>query len=202
MNIQLKFIVLAFSVFTLVSASIPSEALNDGLGVHNVKQTQVNHDNLDALDAELAAAARKILQERETANKDDANLSEFRRELDDVAASACKVGLGGFARQFRRGFNYVFSNENVDRVSCLLTRVHKEVPYKMLVASGVLVADSMLTGFVFDKPAQAVVVSGLACYAWMNLPDFSYYTDYLSKTAGEFITNSVSAALSRVFGGK
>lgn len=201
MNIQLKFIVLAFSAFTLVSAtssSASSEVLNEDLGVRKVKQVE---GKLDVLDAELAAAARKILKEEECAQRDHEQMSIIKDECVQAVNAITKTDLGVFAREFRRGFNYVFSNENVDRVSCLLTRFHKEVPYKMVVASGLLVADSVLTGFVFDKPSQAVVVSGLACYAWMNLPDFSYYTDCLSKTTSEFLTNSVSAALSRIFGG-
>ena len=142
MNLQLKFIVLAFSAFTLVNAASSAP-----------------------IDDELAAAASNVLRERKIAEVDDKHMSDLKKELGDVAESACKVGLDGFAREFKRGFNYVFSNENVEQASCFLTRVHDEVPVKFLVGAGLLVADSMLTGFFLENPAQAVVVSGFAFYA-------------------------------------
>ncbi len=181
MNLQLKFIVLAFSAFTLVSATSSSAPVG-------------------GIDPEVAEAASQVLQDRKTAKVDDENMLKLKKELVDVADKAYEVGLGGFVREFSRGCGYVFSKDNMDMVGSFLTRVRKEVPVKMLVASGVLVADSMLTGFVFDKPSQAMVVSGLVCYAWMNLPDVSYYTNSLTTKVGNLLTNSIRAGFSGIFG--
>ncbi len=200
MNLQLKFIVLAFSAFTFVSAaSAPVDPSNDELGLgSNVRAAK--GDSLS--DKERAEFLRKFECEKEIEKEDCAHMSDLKRELVEVAVSARKVGLDGFAREFRRGFNCVFSDTNMKRTSDLLTRVRDEVPVKFLVASGLLITDSILTGFIFDKPSQAIVVSGLACYAWMSLPDFSYYTNYVSKSVSNLVTQGISAGCSAFFNPK
>lgn len=206
MNLQLKFIVLAFSAFTLVSAtSAPIEGLsNDDLGVRNALQLQGDNDKLNGFSTEeLAKVANKLLQAKNTDNQDDENMEKLGKELGEVVdIMVHEVGFGGFARKFKRGCGYVFSDDNMTMVGKLLTRVRNEVPLKMLVASGVMFADARFTQFVFENSAQVAVVSVLACYAYMNvshltnyLPDFSSYAKLVTTKCGNFIASSISAGI-------
>ncbi len=202
MNLQLKFIVLAFSAFTLVNVASATESPgnDDDLGVRKAAQNSMAQ-SAPLSDPKLLEAARKVLEEDSNAQSDQGKIDHVKEELCDVVHAISDAGGTVFVRQFRRDLNYVFSNENVDRVNCFL----KKVPVNMYFAAVVLVADSMVTGFVCDRPSQAVVLSGLACYAWMNLPDANYFKSYVpyfssyaksvTTKCGNFIASSISAGI-------
>ena len=148
MSLQLKIIVLAFSAFTLVSATSTTEGLgnNDELGAVKARKG-VETSDLGRVDLspELLKAAQMVLEDAGTAKTDDENMLKLKKELVDVAEKACEVGLGGFVREFSRGCGYVFSKDNMAMVGSFLTRVRKEVPVNMFLAAGVMFADSKLT---------------------------------------------------------
>ncbi len=203
MNLQLKFIVLAFSAFALVSAASTTEGPeNDDLGVGRARKAQGDNDKRGGFsEEELAKVALKLKQEDKVAQDDQEKIDLVKHEICDVVHAISETGGTVFVRQIRRDLDYVFSNENVDRVSSFL----KKVPVNIYLTAGVFIADSMVTGFVCDRPSQAVVLSGLACYAWMNLPDANYFKSFVpdlssyaksvTTKCGNFITSNISAGI-------